>query len=289
MTTVRVPATSANLGPGFDCFGIALSLYGTFSFEEIESGLEFSGVEERFSSADNLAVRAYFRALEEMEQPKRGLRVRIETEIPVSRGLGSSASLIAAGIVAANAAHGNPLDDETLLRLATEIEGHPDNVAPALFGGMTVSQTDADGARCFRFDVSEKVRFCALIPNFELSTEKARAVLPKQVSRADAVRNISCGALLLQGLRDGDFSMIAAAMDDRLHQPYRAALIDGYAQNREAALKLGAAGVCISGAGPTMLCAYADAAFEAKIANKVGANWRVLPLRVDSCGAEVTE
>ena len=289
MISVRVPATSANLGPGFDCFGVALSLYGTFSFEEIEGNLEFAGVPKKYCNEENLAVRAYFRALEEMRQPRRGLRLKIETEIPVSRGLGSSASLIAAGVTAANAAHGAPLDDKALLRLATEIEGHPDNVAPALFGGLTVSQTNPDGVRCFRFPVSEKVRLCALIPDFELSTEKARSVLPKSVGMADAVRNVGCGAILLQGLRTGDFDAISAGMDDRLHQPYRTGLIGGYAENRAKALAYGAAGVCVSGAGPTMLCAYEDAAFEERIAAALDGHWRALPLKVDNAGAVCME
>ena len=138
MITVQVPATTANLGPGFDCFGMALTLYGRFTFEELPAGLRFEGVPEAFCNADNLAVRAYFSALKAMNLPQAGLFLRIASDIPVSHGLGSSASLIAAGIFAANAAHGSPFSQQQMLTLATALEGHPDNVAPALLGGLFV-------------------------------------------------------------------------------------------------------------------------------------------------------
>ena len=292
MITVRVPATSANLGPGFDCFGIALGLYGTFSFEEREAGFEFEGVDERYCSEENLAVQAYFRALEEMGCPRNGLYLKIETKIPVSRGLGSSASLIAAGLCAANEAHGRPLDDAALLRLATELEGHPDNVAPALLGGLTVSWIEV-GAEplTMRYSVDDRYRFCALIPDFELSTERARAVLPRQISRADAIYNISRAAILIEGLRSGNPAGVACGMHDLLHQPYRIPLIDGYEAIRDAAIQRGALGVCISGAGPTILCVtQADqigATFPERMnraLEKMRRNWQVLPLCVDGEG-----
>ena len=288
MIFVRVPATSANLGPGFDCFGLALNLYGRFSFEETAEGLSFENVEEKYQNADNLAVRAYYRVLDELGMPRRGLRVRIDSDIPPCRGLGSSASLIAAGLTAANAAHGSMLDGAVLLRLATEIEGHPDNVAPALQGGLTASIMDGDSVLTMRCALSEKLRFMALIPDFELSTQRARAVLPKQVPLADAVFNASRTAVLLRALETGDMRAVAAAMDDRLHQPYRASLIDEYEAVRALALRSGAAAVCISGAGPTMMCVYADDEFNAAMTRglqDMRNRWRALPLLPDMQGA----
>lgn len=191
MITVQVPATTANLGPGFDCFGMALTLYGRFTFEELPAGLCFEGVPEAFCNADNLAVRAYFSALKAINLPQAGLFLRIASDIPVSHGLGSSASLIAAGIFAANAAHGSPLSKQQMLTLATALEGHPDNVAPALLGGLTVSMMTDRQAIAVPCPVSERIHVCALVPDFELSTHRARAVLPQSVPFADAVFNVS--------------------------------------------------------------------------------------------------
>ena len=226
--------------------------------------------------------------LDELGVPRRGLRVRIDSDIPPCRGLGSSASLIAAGLTAANAAHGGMLDGALLLRLATEIEGHPDNVAPALRGGLTASIMDGDSVLAMRCTLSEKLRFMALIPDFELSTQRARAVLPKQVPLADAVFNASRAAVLLRALETGDMRAVTAAMDDRLHQPYRASLIDEYEAVRALALRSGAAAVCISGAGPTMMCVYADGEFNAAMARglqDMRNRWRALPLLPDMQGA----
>lgn len=291
MIYVRVPATSANLGPGFDCFGLALTLYGHLGFEEIESGLEFENVEEKYCNEDNLAVKAYFRALSEMSLPRRGLRVAIYSDIPPCSGLGSSASLLAAGLVAANAAHGNPLDSAVLLRLATEMEGHPDNVAPALLGGMTASIMDGSNVLSLNCPLSQKLRFMVLVPDFELSTQKARAALPKQVALTDATFNVSRAAVLLRALEKGDMAAIGVAMNDRLHQPYRANLIDEYDDVRRLALQSGAAAFCISGAGPTLMCVYEEnREFEEKMAQglrKMKNHWRALALKPDMVGAVV--
>lgn len=292
MILVRVPATTANLGPGFDCFGMALALYGTLRFEEREEGLAFSGVEERYRNEDNLAVRAYRRAQREMGVPETGLYVDIQSDIPVSRGLGSSASLIAAGIAAASAAHGHALDDTAMLRLATELEGHPDNVAPALLGGLTVSMQEEGQVYAMRCPISENVRVCVLIPDFELSTHRARAALPREVPLADAVYNASHAALLLRALEQGDMTAISAAMRDRLHQPYRKGLIAGYDAARTLALRNGAAAFAISGAGPTLVCLHDRTDFAARMREDIKALdgiWRVLELVIDTQGAVVSE
>ena len=290
MITVRVPATSANLGPGFDCMGIALGLYGYLTFEERESGLTFENVDPRYCTEDNLAVRAYRKTIDKLGLPQPGLFVRIGSEIPVSRGLGSSASLIVGGIAAANAAHGDRLSRAEMLTLATELEGHPDNVAPALAGGLTVSLTERDGVYSMPCAVAENVRFCVLVPDFELETRKARAVLPKEVPFADACFNVSRAAVLLKALEAGDPAGIGAAMRDRLHQPYREALIDGYAEMRSLAFECGAAAFCLSGAGPTLLCVYVDEVFGERMREAMSAlnkGWRVLTPDVDRTGAVV--
>ncbi len=293
MIYVRVPATSANLGPGFDCFGLALTLYGRLGFEETAEGLEFENVEPKYCNSDNLAVKAYYRALREMKLPECGLRVSIYSDIPPCSGLGSSASLLAAGLVAANAAHGNVLDRDVLLRLATELEGHPDNVAPALLGGMTASIMDGENVLSMNCPLSEKLRFLVLIPDFELSTQLARAALPKQVPLADATFNVSRAAVLLRAMEKGDTAAIRIAMNDRLHQPYRAGLINEYDDVRSLALESGAAAFCISGAGPTLMCVYEDGKnFEAKMAEglrNMKNHWRALALRPDTQGTVVEE
>ena len=290
MITVRVPATTANLGPGFDCMGLAFSLYGVFDFEESGSGLSFDGVEAPYQNENNLAVRAYFRALSALGETPRGLFLRIRSDIPVSRGLGSSASLIAAGLTAANAAHGGKLDRQALLALATELEGHPDNVAPALLGGLTVSMQSEAGVLSQKCALSPLVRFCVLIPDFELSTQKARAVLPQQVPFADAVFNAAHALALLRALETGDFSALSLALRDRLHEPYREGLIPGFSAVKSAALKCGACAVCISGAGPSVLCLHAEEDFPERLIAALGdlaAHWRVLPLSVDLNGARI--
>ena len=252
---VRVPASSANLGPGFDSFGIAWQLYDEIGFQIAEETV-ISGCEERFCNEQNLAFAAYRRVLERCGvRDASGVAIRFgRTGIPVSRGLGSSAALIVAGVMAANEHYELGLSREELFLLATEVEGHPDNVAAALYGGLTVSAMDGGRALTRRFPVSDKLIFTALVPPFELSTALARSVLPSAVTREDAIFNVSRGALLLRALGDGDGELLAFAMDDRIHQPFRSRLIDGFRTARIEAQECGVRSMCISGAGSTLLC-----------------------------------
>ena len=293
MITIRVPATTANLGPGFDCLGLALGIYGYFSFEERESGLEFEGVAEEFQNEENLAVAAYRRALLEMGEPEKGLFLKIRTDIPNCSGLGSSASLYVAGVVAANELHGRPLDQASMLNLVTELEGHPDNVAPALLGGLTSSIVMDDG-RVFSMQsrVAPNVHMCAMVPNFSLSTREARAALPRTLSLGDATFNVSRAAVLLKALEAGNFDAISAAMTDRMHEPFRARLIDEYDSVRQMALRSGAAAFCISGAGPTLLAVHRALNFPQRMEQAVKGlrnQWRVIPLEMDMDGATIIE
>ena len=288
---VRACASSANLGPGFDCFGLAWQCYDVIEFTPGDKGLEIDGCDQRFRNADNLAYRAYKAVLNELRLPERPLRIRfLSTGIPVSRGLGSSAALVVGGVLAARALRAPTLDDGALLRIAAGVEGHPDNVAPALLGGLTVSAMEGGRVVTRSFPLSQGLRFAALVPDFELSTELARSVLPIQLPRQDAIFNISRSALLLKALEDGDGELLRFGLQDRLHQSYRKELISGYDAAEALAYGQGAAGVCISGAGSTMLCVSLDPDFagrmEAALA-EVFPRWRVIPLLPDREGSAV--
>ncbi len=292
--TVRVPATTANLGPGFDSFGCALGLYNTYTFEAVDGGLEISGCAEKYCNPKNLSVRAYEMTLQEAGVPYTGLRMEmLETQIPVSRGLGSSAAMIVAGIVAANAQAGYPFDNRKMLELATRIEGHPDNLAPAFYGGLTASMVNDGIPDTVSYKMAEGLRFVVCIPTFELPTVKARKALPEVYSRADAVYNISHGAVLLKALENGDKSVISRALNDRLHQPYRFSLIPEYETVRRIALESGAIAFCISGAGPTLLALTDDRNFAGRLSARLGKEtkkgWKVLSPEIDRHGATVTE
>lgn len=291
MVTVRVPATTANIGPGFDTFGCALALYNTFTFEELPAGLRFSGCEEAYCNEENLAVVAYRCVMDALGLPMTGLSVTMETRIPICRGLGSSASLIAAGAAAANALHGSPYTKLQLLGICNGIEGHPDNLAPALLGGLVVSFVEDGRPVAAQYAVHPSLRFTALFPDFELSTRLARSVLPRQIPFADAVFNVSRAAVLLKALEQGDKAMIATALHDRLHQPYRSRLIRGYDAVRQLALQSGAVAFCISGAGPTLLYLSTDEAVDRAVAaqlHQLEDNWTLLSLPIDHDGTQVS-
>ncbi|MBQ5671915.1 MAG: homoserine kinase, partial [Oscillospiraceae bacterium] len=226
--TVKVPATSANLGPGFDSFGLALTLYNTITLEETDSGLEFTGCPADYANEDNLIFVSYKAAMDYMGIPAKGLKVDISSEIPISRGLGSSAALLTAGAMGANALHGSPLSLQQILEVTNPIEGHPDNLAPAIFGGMTASMMCGDKPITVPCPLHPDWKFLALVPDFPLSTSAARGVLPASYSRADAVYNVGRGALVVKALELGDEALLAMAMDDKIHQPYRRSLIADY-------------------------------------------------------------
>ena len=284
----RIPASSANLGPGFDCFGIAWQCYNEIEFIPREEGLVISGCAEKYRNEDNLAYKAYHAAMTWAGQRESGLEIRFgRTDIPVSRGMGSSAALIVGGVVAANAIHGLELSGSELLAIATSVEGHPDNIAPALFGGFTVSAMDGIAAVTTHFPISEKLFFTLLIPNFELSTELARSVLPEAVSRQDAIFNISRSALLIKALERGDRQLMRIALEDKLHQPYRTKLIQGFETAESAAKKLEAMGICISGAGSTLLCIADRPEFSAEMEEALKESlpgWKVLGVKPDLQG-----
>jgi homoserine kinase len=261
--SVRVPATTANLGPGFDCLGLALDLWATFWVESIQHGLE---VECRCddgtalpSDGQNLAVQAMRAAFRRANKPLPSLRIRVECGIPIGRGLGSSAAAIVGGLVAANSLLGGCYSQAELLALATSIEGHPDNVAAALLGGLVIAVQDGKRLTTVRRPVPRSLECVLFIPQHALSTKLARKVLPACVPRADAVYNIGRAALWIAAVQTRQWEWLDLATRDRLHQPYRRSLIKGMEQVFESARQAGARGVALSGAGPTLI-AFTDRA-----------------------------
>lgn len=289
MVKVRVPATSANLACGFDTLGIAYKKYNTLSFELADT-LSFSGCPEEFRNEDNLAWLGFKAVYEHIGKTAPAVHIDIQADIPVCRGLGSSAALIAGGAVGANALSGAGLSQMELLSIVTPIEGHPDNLAPALLGGLTASMMDKGEAFSVAYPVNPELFFTVLFPDYTLSTHLSRGALPKTVPHGDAVFNLSRLSVLPKAMELGDENLIARALTDKLHQPYRRPLIHGIDDVEKCANELGCHAVCVSGAGPSILCVSRDRAFAAKLAEKVKMlehNWTVLDLTVDPDGAKV--
>jgi homoserine kinase len=290
MIKIRVPATSANLGPGFDCLGIALNLYNTFTFEEIDKGIEFIGCNEKFKNKDNLVYTSMQKCFDEVGYKSKGIRINMQCDIPVSRGLGSSAACILAGVMAANEIATGGLSLEKILEIATGIEGHPDNLAPALYGGIAVSIKDKEKIYVQQIKSNIKFKFCALIPDFTLSTEKARSVLPKQISYEDALFNIGRTALLVASLSNGNIDMIRIGCEDKLHQSYRGKLINNYDDISRKCTELNSKGVFLSGAGPTIMNIIngENEEFALEMTNYLSLlkdNWSIKQLDIDYKGA----
>ena len=256
---VRVPATSANLGPGFDALGLALGLYNEISAEEADTvtvKLEGEGAGRLPVTRDNVVARGVRQAYEAAARPFRGVTLTCVNRIPSARGLGSSAAAWVGGLVAGNALLGAPLSREALLALAARAEGHPDNVAAALYGGFTVSCALGEGRiTTVSLPVPAALRWVVLVPETSSATADARAVLPDSVPRADAVFNVQRVALLLAGLQSQRADALAVAFDDRLHQPYRRRLFPWLPSVIDAARAAGAVGGALSGAGPSVLAA----------------------------------
>jgi homoserine kinase len=278
MVRVRVPASSANLGPGFDCFAAALGLFLELEVSEAEQ-FELVSALEVPHDRTNLTVTAFERIL-----PASAYRFELRSQIPLSGGLGSSAAAIVAGLLAADQLSGGGAE---LLSLATELEGHPDNVAAALLGGVVVC-TDGEP---HRFDAPDGLEALLVVPREPVATQQARAALPAQVPLADAVYNTAHGALLMLGLATGELDLVARGLGDRLHQPYRAHLYPRSAELVAGATALGALGATISGAGPTVLVWVQRAAARdvARALHERAAAWAdVLRVEFVSAGAEVT-
>jgi len=262
---VTVPATTANLGPGFDSLGLALALFNVIELwpDHAEPHvIEGEGAESLSRGPENL-VRRSMRAVAERvgcKLPCVGIRQR--NDIPLARGLGSSSAAIVGGCVAANELLGSPLADSELFALEAEIEGHADNVAPAAFGGLTVCYQTPDGPRWLGITPLDPPKAVVAIPDHTVSTEQARRALPDLVPRADAVLNVGHAAAVVAAFVNGSYAALGAALEDRLHQPYRAHLVPGMDEAIAAAREAGAFGGALSGSGPTII-AFAASQEEA--------------------------
>lgn len=299
---VRVPGTSANCGPGFDCLGLATTIYNYLDLTLLRGGKVIvestgEGAANIPQGRRNLTWQAVHRLLQEVQREDefKGAIIRMRNKVPISRGLGSSSTAIVAGLVAANEILGSPLDRHGLLKLATELEGHPDNVAPALFGGFTVSVMNNGEVQTFSFLPRFKLKLIVAVPDFELSTRLARKVLPKNISMKDAIFNISRASMLIAALIEGREDLLPLAFDDALHQPYRKKLVPGMNEVFEAAKNAGALGAAISGAGS---CLVAFTSARSQLENKIAAAMveafkvhdvksKALILDIDRRGAQV--
>jgi len=248
MYSISVPASSANLGIGFDCIGMAVNLYDTFTIDRSDHWL-LHGFSDDNDIENNLFVHSYNLTSDYLHLKRQMCDVSLEAEIPMSRGLGSSAALILGGICSCNALNGFPLKQEEILKLAISIEGHPDNVTPALLGGLCISRNQTS----IRKQISDKYRFGLWIPEYALSTEEARKILPASYPRTDTVENIASALIGIDALIQGTDENISFLMNDRIHEPYRKNLIPDYEIIRDFALKNGALAFLISGSGSTCL------------------------------------
>lgn len=256
---VSVPATSANLGVGYDCLGMALDLWAEFEFEPAGE-LAIEGCEERFRGEDNLVWQSYLEAARHLRVEPRPLRIRIDSPIPLAGGLGSSSTCVVAGVSAAQLVAGRAVDPYLTLRVATLMEGHPDNVAPAILGGVVSSFTKDGEVTSVRDPVHRRLRFVAIAPEVEVRTEEARRAMPTEVPLETCVWQMGRCVATVDALRLGDMRLLSKACDDRLHEPLRSRLIPCYEEVRAATLDAGAAAFFISGSGSTMIAACNSAA-----------------------------
>lgn len=295
MIEVKVPATSANMGSGYDSIGIALNLYNTIKMEEsdcIDIG-DVSGASIPMDET-NLIYQCAKKVYDICGKPLKGMKIIEQCDIPQTRGLGSSSACTVAGILGANALLGNPLDRESMIDLAANIEGHPDNSTPAILGGFCVALLEYGKVWSVRVPMNGKVEFITFIPDFELSTEKARAALPKTIAHHDAVFNLSRAALLAGSLTTGKLENLGVAVGDCLHQPYRFDLIPDGRELVHAAKAMGALGTFISGAGPSII-AVVDANDKTYLSRAEMycehnfPHWKPIRLVCDEVGAVVTE
>lgn len=308
----RVPATTANLGPGFDCLGLALPIYNIITIEETvmpSTGIEVNVMKD-FENAelieeldsipndkDNIVYKAVEILYNLVGQDPSEIKINIKSSIPIAKGLGSSASVIVGGLMAANDLLGNPADEAALLSIATEAEGHPDNVVPAILGGLVMSSMEDDGSVIYRrLDWPEDWHITVCIPDFELATNISRSVLPEKVPMEDAKFNARRLAMLIHAIDTVDAKLMKSALEDKLHQPYREKLIPGFKEIKEALKhEENVLGTVISGAGPSIVIFSQKNNIE-KIYQTVKEVWDnmnvhcdIRTLTVEKCGASKVE
>jgi len=286
---ICVPATTANMGPGFDVMGMALGMFNRFRVDLSDQDTVACAPGQSIPDVqEHILLRICHDICARLGHPVQGLALWQDCPIPLARGLGSSATCVVAAVMAAYAICDVPLDLDTAVNEATRWEGHPDNVAPALLGGIVLCATEAEHVRYLRFDAPAHLWTVALVPPYSLSTQQARAALPILVSLEDAVFNASRSALLTAALMSGDLSLLPIAMQDRLHQPYRQHFIPEWMDIVENAYTAGALAVTLSGAGPTLM-AYGEGSPDAFVAEmRLPEGWRLL-LMIPALGAKITQ
>lgn len=296
MIYVRVPATSANMGPGFDSLGIALGLYNTLKISELESGIvvynnskEYIPVGEK-----NMVYRACCRVFDEVGYRKKGIRIIQNSDIPVTRGLGSSSACIIGGMLAANAISGRKLPYSRILDLAAEMEGHPDNVTPALFGGFCIAANEGGRTVYTSNKLNPALKIAIMVPDFFVSTREARVTLPEKVTLKNSSYNISRAALLTSLLLNEKYDDLKYAVGDRLHQTYRKDNIPNFDEVMDKSYEFGAKATYLSGSGPTMVSLLSGgyAKFESKMSEflkTLDVKWRVKVYPIDNVGAILKE
>lgn len=309
--SVKVPATTANIGPGFDCLGMALPIYNTVTIEETVlpgTGIEINVLADE-SMGEELSLEhipldensIVYKAVEllynSIGQTPSELKINIHSQIPIARGLGSSASVIVGGLIAANELLGKPADEAALLSIASEVEGHPDNVTPAIVGGLVISSKEDDGSILYRkLDWPDEWVLTVCIPEYELATDISRSVLPAEVPMKDAVFNAQRMAMFVEAVHTKDAELMKAALRDRLHQPYRMKLVPGLEKiianlkHEESVL-----GCVLSGAGPSILIISQKNDLE-RIRSIVKETWddlnlkaEILTLPIEKNGAQVLQ
>lgn len=292
-TIIKVPATSANLGPGFDALGLALDLWNETTVtpaKEFAVTVTGEGADRLASGKNNLIVRAAQRLADHAGKSLPPFHAKCVNAIPLSSGMGSSSAAILTGLLAGNALLGNPLLNEEILNLASDMEGHPDNVAPALLGGLVVSTMHAGKVIAHSIPMGMDAHITIVLPDFHLPTKQARAALPKRITMKNAVHNISRAVLVTEAFRTGDLSLLGKVMTDTLHQPYRLPLIPGAHSALDAAKEAGADAVALSGAGPSLI-AFSSKAEEGigeamkRMFESAGLQARIFNLKVSTTGA----
>lgn len=294
MIKIQIPATSANLGSGFDALGLALTYYNYINMEESDHIEIISPDNPEVPLDDTNLIYQSAKSLYDICGRKlEGLKLEQINNIPMTRGLGSSSACIVGGLVGANHLLSNPLSDDDIVDLAAQIEGHPDNTAPALLGGIVTAVFDGKKVHWVKQEVMTTLKFVAIIPDYELKTEKARSVLPKEVSHKDAVYNLSRAALFSASLLTGKYENLKTAVDDRLHQPFRLPLMPHAQEVMDIAYTLGAYAVYVSGAGPTIMAVvdHDNKYFSGKLRFSLDSrnlnSWDVKELHIDNDGTKI--
>jgi len=304
--SVKVPATSANLGPGFDCFGLALPVYNTITIEELvdpNEQIQLNVFSDEFDVSDfhipqdknNIVYKAVELLFSYVGQTPQSMRINIYSDIPLARGFGSSASVIVGGLLATNELLGRPADQDTLISIATEIEGHPDNVAPAFLGGFVLSSIESDGSvttRKLPWNNSWKITMC--VPDFELQTSISRSVLPEMVSLKDAAYNAKRTAMMIDAIHTKDDKLFKLSMQDKLHQPYRMKLVPGLEEIMQNIKHHdNVIGTALSGAGPGIIVITNDSNTDEikniiqETWNNYGVNASLKTVQIEDNGAEI--